>query len=274
MKAMTKVLAFAAVATLSASAFAEKTYNVSNHAFVGNEGFSGPRGTNYSTGFESAEGFAPGYIGGQSGWTTFTSSTAEAHVDTANPFAGSQHMRISKDPALGSGSLTGGFSPDLGPLLPSQSYLSVMLNISNVDGADYDVVPQAPSQSLLSARVKFSFTGDLLVLDDTGGGLAFTDTGFDWGPLAGSYMRLEVLLDNGANSIDYKINGSTVYSSVAGVFAGTTFEQAVLLSDNFQLLGESGDFDNLDIVNGVIPAPGAFALLGIAGFAARRRRRA
>jgi len=271
MKVITRTLAFAAVATLTASAFGQKTYNPSIHAFL-NGDQSAPRGgATYGTGFESGEGFAPAPIGGQAGWTMFAASTAEGHVDTVNPFAGSQHLRISGDPTIGGGTLTGGFSPDLGAQTPNQAYMSVQVNIGAAGGADYDIVPQAPSQGFLSARLKFNFGGNVFVLDDTGGGLAFEDTGYDWSANAGTYQHVEIMLDNDNNTIDYYIDGNLIYSSVAGVFAGTAFEQVVLISDNFQA-GESGDFDDLYFEN-VIPTPGALALLGVAGFMGRRRRR-
>ena len=53
---------------------------------------------NLSTGFEPGEGFAPGPIFGQVGWGAFQVAP-EGHIDTVNPAAGSQHLRISNDPA-------------------------------------------------------------------------------------------------------------------------------------------------------------------------------
>jgi uncharacterized repeat protein (TIGR01451 family) len=105
-------------------------------------------------------------------------------------------------------------------------------------------VPQTPSQGFLAARVKFSFLGDIQILDDTGGGLAFEDSGVDW-PV-NQVFNLAIALDPVANTIDYFIDGVQIYSSVAGVFAGTNFEQVVVLSDNFQTT-DVGDFDNLII---------------------------
>jgi len=193
-------------------------------------------------------------------------------------------MRISKNPAVPVGTLTGGFSPDRGPQGNVPSSMCVDIAIGAVGGADYDVVPQAPSQTFLTARVKFSFTGSIFVLDDPGAGLAFVDTGTDWTP--GPYRTLCVLADPLADTIDYYYGGNLIYSSVAGVFAGTQMEQVVLLSDNWQL-GESGDFDNLLIhtdasapVIQEIPTLGSAALVLLAlvllttGTLLLRRRRA
>jgi hypothetical protein len=112
------------------------------------------------------------------------------------------------------------------------------------------LVPQAPSQSLLTARVKFSYTGDILVLDDVGAGLTFIDTGADYIP--GSYIPLQIDVDPVGNTIDYSYNVTPIYSSAAGVFAGTLVEQVVFLSDNFNA-GESADFDSLLINRGEVP---------------------
>ncbi len=66
---------------------------------------SWPRGAvagpgTYATGFEAGDGFAPGPIEGQAGWTPFFPGDPEAHIDTANPALGAQHVRIDFDPAL------------------------------------------------------------------------------------------------------------------------------------------------------------------------------
>lgn len=231
---------------------AEKVYDVSISAIPNPAGLRPIEGALVSEtwGFEAAEGFAPGFIGGQVGWTAFTVSIAEAHVDTVNPSAGAQHLRISYDQAVTFGTLIGAFSPVVSDLVVDASSVSVQVAIGATGGADYDIVPQAPSQGLLTARVKFSYLGDILVLDDIGGGLTFVDTGTDWVP--GSYQLLTIAVDPIGGTIDYSYGGSLIYSSVAGVFAGTLVEQVVLLSDNFNV-EESGDFDDLVIERGAIP---------------------
>jgi hypothetical protein len=129
-----------------------------------------------------------------------------------------------------------------------------MVNLSAIGGADYDVVAQAPSQGFLTARVKFNFQGAIYVLDDTGSGLVFIDTGTTWTADAGTYKELRIEIDGLADPIDYYWGGSLFYSSVAGVFAGTSVEQVVFTSDNWQNPGETGDFDDLRVVHGPIGA--------------------
>ena len=265
-------IAFGTALALTVSAHADwiggKWVDVSPFAIPGGNmsGMLGPG--DYSTGFNSGEGYAPGYIDGQNGWAAFAASALEAHIDTANPFEGDQHLRISGDPGIPSGTNTGAFSPNLGALTPGRSILSVEIALSNWGGSDYDVVPQAPSQGFLTARVKFSWLGDILVLDDVGAGLGYQDTGIDW--IEGGYNNLTIDMDPVANTIDYYYADSLIYSSVAGVYAGTAMEQVVLISDNFQIDDlEYGDFDNLVLT----PGPGALALMGIVGLAGVNRRR-
>ncbi|MCD4748374.1 MAG: hypothetical protein K8R59_03280 [Thermoanaerobaculales bacterium] len=226
-----------------------KTYSVSIEALPAPVRISAPAVVE-SFGFEVAEGFAPGYIAGQVGWTAFSASLVEGHIDTANPATGTQHLRIANDPAVGAGSNTGAFSPEVADAVVDASYVEVDVAISATGGADYDVVPQTPTQGLLTAQVKFYYLGDIQVLDDTGSGLAFIDTGTDWN--VGPYTTLGIYVDPVANTIDYYYGGSLIYTSVAGVFGGTIIEQVVLFSDNYHA-GEVGDFDNLVIERGEVP---------------------
>ncbi len=197
--------------------------------------------------------FAPGFLDGQGGWSVFSASTVEPTIDTANPFAGVQHMQVSLDPANATGTLIGGFSPDLGPQdVTKPSSVEVYIWVGGTGGADYDIVPQAPSQMFLTARVKFSFLGDILLLDDTGGGLGYVDTGVDW-PV-GVWICIRIEIDPVANTIDYYMDDTLIYSSVAGVFAGTQIEQVVLIGDNWSI-GEDGDFDGLTINTDATPRP-------------------
>ncbi|MCZ7652354.1 MAG: DUF11 domain-containing protein [Thermoanaerobaculia bacterium] len=202
-------------------------------------------------GFEAAEGFAPGFVGSQVGWTATVASSADPVISTANPSSGAQHLRCAGDAAVASGTLIGAFSPDLGPQAAAPSSVCVDVAIGAVGGADYDVIAQAPSQTFLTARVKFYWLGDIQILDDTGSGLAYIDTGVNW--TAGPYNQLCIFVDPVADTIDYWYGGALIYSSVAGVFAATQIEQVVLLSDNWQG-SEVGDFDNLVINTNAQPA--------------------
>jgi len=243
----------------------QKVLNTSIQAF--DDGLVGiTRATPYGTGFEPGERFAPGYVGGQAGWTAFTASVTEGHVDTVNPYSGVQHLRISHDPTLAGGTYTGGFSPNLGLQNNDPVSVSIMVAISATGGADYDVVPQTPTQGYQTARVNFSYLGDIRVLDDLGGGTTWVDTGANWVP--GAYKNLTIDIDPGADTIDYSYGGASIYSGVAGVFLGTCVEEVVLWSDNWHA-GDCGDFDDLTIT----PEPATLGLLAIGALGMLRRRR-
>jgi len=214
---------------------------ISTAAFVGPAAPEGPLVDTYQTGFEPGEGFAPGFIGGQAGWTVFIASTTQPTVSAANPLLGSQHQRNEMDPANGVGTMIGSFSPQItqtDPMAPSTTEIDVF--ISGLNGADYDVAPQAPTQMALTARVNFRFTGPIRVLD----GGVFVDTGATWVP--NTWMNLRIEVDPSIPQIDYYIDDVLIYTANALVL-GTTVEQVVIFSDNFHLAGEFGDFDNFGI---------------------------
>ncbi len=207
------------------------------------------------TGFEVSEGFATGFLGTQAGWSNF--GTSATTIESSNPALGVQHLRIANDPGVAAGTLTGGFSPNIGPQPNTEiTSVSVDILISAGGGADYDVIGQAPSLGLLTWRINFNWLGNIFILDDVGAGLAFIDTTVAW-PV-NTYFNLQVISNPILNSIDYYIDGSLFYSGAAGVYAADTVEQVVILSDNFQF-GEVGDFDNLNInttyVAPAVPVP-------------------
>ncbi|MBT8484496.1 MAG: hypothetical protein HKO59_10780 [Phycisphaerales bacterium] len=282
MKAITTTLALIAVGGLAVPALASvRTHHPRSTAAIPAPPGSVMKGlgapTDYLTGFEAGEGFTAGLIiDGQAGWTQFLTSTDQPTVADENPANGDQHLRVALDPAVAQGSFVGGFSPDLAlGVTPGNltSELSVMMSISDIGGADYTIVPQSPDQGLLAARVIFSFTGTVAILDEIGGVLEFIDTGFAY-PV-GAYFRVTIRLDNQANTIDYFINdapgaagdGTLVYTSEGGVFAGTSMDQVVLFSDNFGIT-DSGDWDDLNIVNSFeIACPEDLDESGDVGFA-------
>ena len=249
----TYLLACLLLAGVAAAQKPPLSERVGTEAFVAPDTPAPPNPLIDSYGFEAGEGFTPGFLGGQVGWTVFAASAVEPTIDTVNPAGGSQHMQLGQDPANGPGTLLGGFSPDLGPQdVTMRSSVSVDISIGATGGADYDIVPQAPSQMFLTARVNFNFMGNIFILDDVGAGLVFIDTGVAW-PVA-TYFNLRIEIDPVNNTIDYYVDNVLIYSSVAGVYAGTQVEQVVILSDNFNA-GESADFDNLVIDTAVVDAP-------------------
>ena len=204
-------------------------------------------GTSYATGFEPAEGFAPGHIEGQAGWTSFDSSTAEAHIDTVNPETGVQHLRIAKDPAIGTPVDTGAFSPNLGVFASVSATVSVDVNITALGGAQYEVWTQAPAQDLRTAVVEFRRTGDIWAQETAG----FVDTGANWVP--GVYKNLTIVLTvtaPGTGTIETFYDGVSIHSTA--IFAGDAVQEVLFIGNNANNL-DDGDFDNLEIIGGPLP---------------------
>lgn len=273
---MKKAIAFvAALAAISGSAMAQKPVEALTSAAFRSGEFGERTTTLLSTGFE-APGFATGSLEPQNGWSSSGTNLPWQQVSNANPFAGSQHLRMTFDASIGAGSQRLIFSPNLGAQPVQSTTTSLQVNISNDGGADYDVIGQAPSQGFATWRVRFSYSdqfgtgpGEIFVLDDNGeGALAFISTGTFWSK--GSYKELKVVTNPATLTTDYYYGGSLFYSGT--LFAGTTVEQLVFRTDNFQLGGETGDIDNINLT--IVPAPGVLALAGLGGLAAARRRRA
>lgn len=203
----------------------------------------------YQTGFETSDGFSVGVVEGQAGWTSITGTPARLQpvISTANPRTGSQHFRLAKQANLTNGALKGGFSPIINIPAGARVSISVDVNISVTDGAEYAVAVQSSTQGLLTAFVDFSFqdddgdliSGDILVQD----GVAFVPTGFEFVP--GQYKTLRIDFDPATNQLTYFYDGMQIFTH--GTWSGTAIDQVVLLSDNFQLPNETGDFDNLRV---------------------------
>ncbi len=212
----------------------------------------------YATGFEPPV-FTVGFLGTQGGWQTFVANLKQPRIDNIAPAADTQHLRIARDPFLPPGVLVGGFSPTRS-LLPGPVVISVSVQISNTGGANYEVIPQAPSQGLVATRVCFYFddadgdsrAGDILVLDRTPQGVEFVPTGAEY--VVGAYRELLIKFDPlPRQAIEYFYGGELIYTGHSLVGADTV-EQIVLLSDNFQLESEAADFDNLSLFDSSVPS--------------------
>ncbi len=217
-----------------------------------------------TTGFESPN-FNTGWIAGQDGWQSFVTSTTEGHIDSSNPYAGDQHLRISYDADQQFGDPVGAFSPAVGHTAGANTALKVLANVSSLGGASYEIVAQSISEGSIVGEMQFfwadfdgdSISGDILVND----GGVFVDSGADFVP--GEYREASIEAYPGTNTLDYYYDGSLIYST--SLFAGTLVEQAIFMSDNYE--GSEGDFDNIMIT----PEPASLATLVIGAALLRRR---
>ena len=128
-----------------------------------------------STGFEPGQGFVVAALEPQQGWAASGLNAPWASVSAANPHTGAQHQRLQFNPPnVGANQVV--LSPLVAGVLPnSPSTTTQWINISNDQGADYDVFGQAPSQAFITWRVKFHFSdgtgappGMIFILDDIG----------------------------------------------------------------------------------------------------------
>jgi hypothetical protein len=213
----------------------------------------------YATGFEAP--FVVGPAEPQQGFTATGTNNAWASISAANPHAGAQHLRLVRNPSAGQGAshnLLAPNNPGIAPNSPSQ--VTMMVNISNDQGADYDVIGQAPSQASVAWRVKFSWSdatgagpGSIFILDNTGAGIAYEDPGVVWTP--GVWKQLKVQFDPAMGQIRYYYDGVHIYTG--SIFAATCVQQLVWFDDNYHLTGERGDFDGvtwLDTPSDPVPA--------------------
>lgn len=121
----------------------------------------------------------------------------EAHIDTVNPFGGSQHLRISKDVC----DTTNAFSfatdaripdsntPIVGIIGPST--YSGQVAVQQLFGADVFWQPQSGSQGFLTSRTMFFYYGFFQILDDPGTGLAYIPV-FSYWDYTGAYHNFTV----------------------------------------------------------------------------------
>ena len=123
----------------------------------------------------------------------------------------------------------------------------------------------------LTASTAFTYADDLCVYVDpaplgTGGLLQV-------GGFSNLNATQRVSWSNGASNAP----GTTVIDSVSVnpiVFSGSAADPIIWLGNGYGAAGTSGTWTGSITLVGVnaVPAPGALALLGVAGFAARRRR--
>lgn len=256
----------------------------------------------YSTGFEPEEGFTAGaWIGdgnqGASGgifetWAATCSqasgSTSEGHVETANPFAGVQHLRIARDPLAPTANFGGCIldarvpsdevavanAPPIGPVT-----ISAHIAIAGVGGPNFEMRPAARAESsFLTAPMLFNYYGSIYAVDVLPGGPTFVFVG-TW-DTSGAYHKYTIDADpcgsfrcvhggsaglacatdldcpNGEcrGRIDYLIDDTIVYT---GTFPGSEgVDQLTFFTDNVGNPNHEGvDIDNVEIIRSPIPCP-------------------
>ncbi len=201
-----------------------------------------PRGpATYSTGFENPP-YNIGNIDGQDGWFNTSANATYATVSNVNPNGGAQHMRHIRNASLGNGALNGSFSPVAANAGNGPFFAEMDVSISNMGGADYFVDLYATDLDALATSVRFLYNpAQIAVADDLGAGPVYVNTGAAWN--TGVYRTLRIEVYPAANQINYYYNGALIYR---GVTLGVHQMQEIdIYNDNWQLGGETADFDNL-----------------------------
>jgi hypothetical protein len=208
----------------------------------------------YSTGFEPGEGFVPGFVGGQNGWTTLSlASHLQPVVTTTDPASGSQCLQLGFD-STQFVYLVAAKSPFLGVQPAGHYTVSMDVKITGTGGADYSVTPQCNAAA--AARVDFDYMGNLWVRDAAG---VAHDTGVAW--TVGVYKTLTIDLDAASHTINYYYGGNPLYSGPTWTVSSVerNYIDQVLLSHDQYNLSDVGRFDNLSIT----PEPASLMLLGL-----------
>ncbi|MCH8568939.1 MAG: T9SS type A sorting domain-containing protein [Balneolales bacterium] len=212
--------------------------------------------------FEAEEGFVPGFIGGQAGWTTLSSNTVQPAISDVRASDGIWSLEFAKHDGIPPGALVAALSP---PFLIDEDEMTFSFDvyIEALGGSDYDVAVQAPSQESTAARVRFTSEGFVTLVDFTStGSVDLVQTGVEF-PVA-QWFDLTIEIDRQAGKISYFMDGEFFWEGA--IYGADIVEQVVAFHNNFNQ-GEAGYVDNIrtnftadtgwitaDITSGVIAA--------------------
>lgn len=165
---------------------------------------------NYSVGFEAP--FTTGGINGQQGWVT-GGTAAQSTVSAAQPFAGTQHLRVTSSTAA-TGPST--ISPTQTVGTSAFSVLNAKVRITRTTaGATYEVNPQDPLNGTVSTIVRFDRgAGRAILIPNFTTGL-FVDTGAVW-PLD-TYFDLLMKFNRSTGALEVCIDGVSIYNGTTAV---------------------------------------------------------
>lgn len=201
----------------------------------------------YSTSFESSEGFTLGQLGTQNGWgVSQIANQATVTISDAYASEGSYSLSVAGENGTNH-SLRGAFSPTFvvsGDIITFS--FDIMTSAFSDNGSDFLISPQSPTQELISSRVLFRFDGAISVLDEVDGAplnYVVTEATYE----AETWYNVAIVQNNTNGTLDYYLDGELIYSGVA--FGATNIEQITILNDNYE--GQAW-IDNIQVVEGLL----------------------
>jgi subtilisin family serine protease len=203
---------------------------------------------NYSVGFEAP--FTAGGINGQQGWVT-GGTAAQSTVSTAQPFAGTQHLRITSNTSTTGPSA---ISPTQVVGTSAFSVLSAKVRITRTtDGSTYEINPQDPVNGTVSTLLRFDRgVARAIQIADFSTGL-YVNTGAVW-PLD-TYFDLLMKFNRSTGALQVCIDGVSIYNGTTAV--ASPYIGNVVARQISQTGSTAGNFLNVDdlVINNTDSVP-------------------
>ena len=187
-----------------------------------------------SHGFEEINGYITGDINFQGGWTVTGAGTGYVEGQTVintDKYAGSQSLSIGRDTryAAQSNPILGAFE-NYGDLITSKIEAYVKFNTTG--GAIYRIATVDTVASLFKDQFTFNFTsGQVTVADYEVGQYIVTNVATST-ISPNTWYKIEIEFNPTAATIDYKLDGVTLYTRTGVEADGFGYDQARFVHDN------------------------------------------
>lgn len=232
----------------------------------------------YSTSFEGPAFTSGVSVNGQNGWIAQATTTGFVINNAANARTGSNYVRASLTSTSGQWQWQGNIAQNAAsiaaaPIIKASVWLSHFVGTGTSALKRGGIQMYDSTGGTVYAALYIQSDGSVTATDGVGG--SYSTAAGVVGNVA-AYNQVEIELNYITQMATYRINGATLtLPPGGGAFVGTDFGDADLFST--RSAGTTGGaevrYDDY-LVQQDIPAPGAFALLGLGGLIAGRRRRA
>ncbi len=223
-----------------------------------------------SQGFE-APTYTLGSLPGQNGWLLDNNPPGPFTVQNTVVRSGSQAVR-----ATGGGTGTNWTFPDISYTPAAGEIISVRADLARTVGstASFGYLLDIYSPAGRIARAGLGTNAGTIVpvlttLNTAGAPATFLASNATYA--ANQWVNFEILLNFATQSYDLNIDGISIATNLPFVGAGASLADADFQVSTAATANDVGYLDNYIVET--IPTPGALALLGLGGLAARRRRR-